>query len=264
MDKNSRIFSIRTSDGKSLKFEYKDSLPSAASLAKQYAIAGYPDRYVVFTEKQTAFSAMGTPLSNGESENGIFLSCILRPSIFRSQAGVISPLSALACTLALEEYTSKALGIGWTSDIYCDGNKIGGVTMESLLDEKSSYEYYEYIIVTFAIKLDEKNFPKRLTDMVRQVFEEDNLSIPMIMAKTILNKFFSLYADLKNPEKHLATFATKFALADKKITYLDNGKKKSARVVGINNDDLSLCIETRDGRRINVSSSSSVIIPTKL
>lgn len=261
MQNNKKVFNISMSDGNSVKFEYRDALPSAAALAKQYAVAGYPDRYVVFTEKQTDFSTLGTPLSSGESEHGIFLSCILRPSIYRSQAGVIRPLSALACTQALEEYTSKMLGIGWTSDIYCEGNKIGGVSMEALPTDNNSYEY---IIVTFAIKLDEKNFPKRLTDMVKQVFEENNLSVPMIMAKTVLNKFFSIYSDLKNYEKYLAAYTAKFALNDKKITYLDNGRKKSAKVIGINKDDISLCIETRDGKRINVSSPSSVIIPTKL
>jgi BirA family biotin operon repressor/biotin-[acetyl-CoA-carboxylase] ligase len=258
-DKN--IFNIRTSDGNTIKFEYRDSLPSVASLAKKYALAGYPDRYVIFAEKQTALSALGTPLSSGESENGIFLSCILRPSIFLSQAGVIGPLSALACILALEEYTAKDLGLGWTSDLYCEGNKIGGVTMEAKPDSPTSFEY---IIVTFAIKLDEKNFPRRLTDMVRQVFEENNLSVPMIMAKTILNKFFLLYSDLKNPEKHLATYASKFALADKKVTYINNGKKRSARIIELNKNDMTLCIETRDGKRINVSSPSTVIIPNKL
>ena len=48
------------------------------------------------------------------------------------------------------------------------------------------------------------------------------------------------------------------------VTYIDNGKKKSAKVIGINKDDLTLCIETRDGRKINVSSPSTVIIPNKI
>ena len=240
MQNDFNIYSFRSSDGNMVKLEYRQSLPSTMALAQKYAQMGYPDRYTVFAEKQTAFSALGAPLTDGESEQGIFLSCILRPSLFPSQASFIGPLSALTLTLALEEHTTKKIGIGWKSNIFCEGVKIG------------------------CVEIDEKNFPPRLTDMVRQVFEEDCVSIPMIMAKTVLNKFFSIYTELKSPAKHLNSYANKFALTDKKITYLENGKKKSAKVIGINKDDLTLNIETRDGRKINVSSISSVTIPNKI
>lgn len=261
MQNESSIFHFRASDGNTVKLEYRESLPSTAELAREYAGMRYPDRYAVFTEKQTGISALGEPLSNSESDKGLFLSCILRPSIFPSQAGSIGPLSALALALALEEHSSKKMGIGWVSDIYCDNIKIGGITVEGKLD---SFTSYEYLIITFAVRLDEKNFPPRLTDMVRQVFEENNISVPMIMAKTVLNKFFSIYKELKNPTKHLNIYASKFALTDTKIKYVENGKKKSAKVVGINKNDLTLIIETKDGNRLNISSPSSVIIPNKL
>ena len=85
------VFSFRTSDGNTVKLEYHTSLPSTAKLAKDYANSAYPDRYVVFAERQTAVSATGAPISEGDSESGLFLSCILRPSIFSSQAGSIGP-----------------------------------------------------------------------------------------------------------------------------------------------------------------------------
>lgn len=261
MQSEINIFSFRASDGNTVKLEYRESLPSTSALAREYASAGYPDRYTVFTEKQTVISALGEPLSSGESEKGLFLSCILRPSIFPSQAGAVGPLSALALSLALEEHTAKKMGIGWVSDIYCDNVKIGCVNVEGKFD---SYTSYEYLIINFAVRLDEKNFPPRLTDMVRRVFEEDNISVPMIMAKTVLNKFFSIYKDMKNPAKHLNLYAGKFALTDKKIKFTEDGKKKNAKIVGINKEDLTLIIETRDGRRINISSPSAVIIPNKL
>lgn len=258
---NSGVFSFRASDGNTVKLEYRESLPSAAALAREYAKAGYPDRYAVFTDKQTSVSALGNFLSDNESESGLYLSCILRPSIFPSQAGAIGPLGTLAFALALEEHTSKQLGIGWVSDVYCDGAKIGGVAVEGKLDNFTSYEY---LIINFSVKLDKKNFPPRLTDMVRQVFEDDNVSVPMIMAKTVLNKFFSIYRELKNPAKNLNLYASKFVLTDKKIKYVEDGKKRTVRVVGINKDDLTLMIETKDGRQIRISSPTAVIIPKKI
>lgn len=261
MPNEKNVISFRAADGNTVKLEYIDSLPSAEALAREYARSGYPDRYAVFTEKQTSLSALGEVISEKDSEKGLFLSCILRPSIFPSQAGCIGPLSAVALAAALEEHTMKNIGIGWLSDIYCDGIKIGTTSVEGKLDDFTSYEY---LIVSFAVKLDPKKFTPRLTDMVKQVFEDGNQSISMIMAKTVLNRFFTIYKEIKAPQKHLNHYVDRFVLKDKKIKYIDEGKKKTARVVDINKENLTLVIETKDGRRINVSSRSAVIIPNKI
>ena len=261
MTEDKNIISFRAADGNTVKLEYKESLPSAEALARDYAKAGYPDRYAVFTERQTSVSALGDVISEKEAEKGLFLSCILRPSIFPSQAGCIGPLSAVALAAALEEHTMKNIGIGWISDIYCDGIKIGTTSVEGKLDDFSSYEY---LIVSFAVKLDPKKFTPRLTDMVRLLIEEGNQSITMIMAKTVLNRFFTIYKDIKAPEKHLNHYMDRFALKDKKIKYIEDGKKKTARVVEISKENLTLVIETKDGRKINISSQSAVIIPNKI
>ena len=255
------LFTFRASDGNTVKLEYSPSLPSAALLAKEYAASGVKDRYIVFTERQTALSALGTPLAEGESENGIYISCILRPSIFPSQAGLIGPLGALAFASALEEHSPKKFGIGWVSDIYCEGKKIGGCFVEGKFD---SFTSYEYLIVNFAVKTDKENFPPRLTDMVRQVFEEGNISLGMIVAKTVINRFFNIYRDLKNPGKNMDKYKERFVLTGKKIKYIEEGKKKTAKVVSIDKKHCTLNIESKDGRQISVTSPSSVIIPNKI
>jgi hypothetical protein len=42
----------------------------------------------------------------------------------------------------------KEIGIGWISDIFCDGVKIGGATIEGKLESRTSYEY---LILSFAV-----------------------------------------------------------------------------------------------------------------
>ena len=216
MLKDKEVRSFRVSDGNTVRLECRSNITSTVDIAREYARAGYPDRYVIFAERE------------GDMGDGLYLSCILRPSIFPAQAGLIGPLAAVAFATALEEHTSKKLGIGWVSDIYCDGIKVGGCSVEGKLDNFTSYEY---MIISFAVRLDEKIFPPRLTDMIRTVFEADNTSVAMIIAKTVLNKFFTLYRDLKSPEKHMDVYRTKFALIGKRIKYLSDGKKKSAKVV---------------------------------
>jgi BirA family biotin operon repressor/biotin-[acetyl-CoA-carboxylase] ligase len=256
-----RIVNVRASDGSTVKIEYREALPSTLELARKYAREGYPDRYVVFTERQASSAITGTKLSEGEYEHGVFISCILRPAFFPAQAGLVGHLSAVALVTALEEHTTKPLGLGWVSDVYCDGVRIGGCAVEGKLDSHASYEY---MIVTLAVRLDNDNFPPRLTDMVRKVFESDNDSIPMIIAKTVLNKFFAAYISIKNPGKYMDAYSRKFLLYDKKIKYRSGDKRRRCRVVDVDKQTGLLIVETRQGVTETVKSPSLVTMPKKI
>ena len=166
-----RTLIMRTQDGKILHLECHSSVPSTHELARSYAQSGYTDGYVVFSENQTKLTATGAVLAEGASERGVYLSCILRPSIFPSQAGFLGAMSSVALITALEEHTTKRLGLGWVSDVFCEGKKIGAAQVEGKLDNFTSYEF---IIVTFSAELSEENFPPRLTDLIRKVFESEN------------------------------------------------------------------------------------------
>lgn len=253
---------MRTKDGNIIHLECHDSVESTVSLARKYAKAGYADRYVVFSENQTAVSATGEPLPEGQTEKGVFMSCILRPSIFPSQAGFLGEMSAVALITALEEHTSKRLGLGWISDIYCEGQKIGTVMTEGMLD---SFASYEYIIVTFSVRLSEANFPARLSDLIKKVFESENTSVSMIIAKDILEKFATLYPKrLKTPEKFMDTFKQKFTLRGIKVKYIDSGKVRRCKILGVDSSDGTLIVECRGGIVKHISMQRNVFMPKKI
>lgn len=249
-------------DGNVVKMECHESLPSAYELARMYAKHGYPDKYVVFSERQTRFSASGEIIKPGTSERGVYLSLILRPSIFPSQASFLGPISAVALITALEEHTAKSLGLGWISDVYCEGRKIGGTTTEGMLDNFSTYEY---IIINFSVRLSDSDFPPRLNDLIKKVFESENTSISMIIAKNILSKFFALYPrSLKSAEKVMEIFKKKFILAGTKITYSENGRKKRAKIIAVDSDDASLIVSARGGKIKRIISRRDLDIPRKI
>jgi len=255
------ITSFRLFDGSNVKLEYHEALPSTSALAKSYASLGFSDRYVIVTEKQASSQITKTKLSEGEFENGLFISILLRPSFFPSQMGLLGPLSATALLTALEMHSDKAFGIGWLSDIYCEGENLGGVLVEGKLD---SYSSFEYMIVSFAIKVDEKKFAPRLTDMIRKVFDKENESVGMIIAKSIINRFFAVYQDIKNPAKHISLYKRRFLLSGKRIKYIKEEKKHRCRVVDVDSESFALICEMPSGERISITSPSSVIIPDKI
>ena len=253
------VTTMRATDGSVIKLECHDALTSTSRLAKQYAKLSYPDRYVVFAEGKKKLDADGK--YRGDVERGVYMSCILRPSIFPSQAALISAMSAVAMSTALEEHTTHNIGIGWVSKIYCDGRLIGEVTIEGKLDNFTSYEF---LIVTFSASLTEENFPPRLTDLIRKVFESDNSSVYVIIAKTILNKFFPLYSNIKNHAKFMDIYRQKFIMRGQKIRYASNDGKQTCKVLGVDEDNCSLIVEDSRKEIIKINTPNKVTIPKKI
>lgn len=246
------IVSMRASDDTIVKLECHERLLSTSALAKQYAKMGYPDRYVVIAESER---------QKGSDKKGLYMSLLLRPSFFPSQAALLSSLATVALVTALREHTTKQLGIGWVSNVYCEGKTIGGISIEGKLDNFTSYEY---IVINFSVVLSAENFPPRLTDLVRKVFESENSSIAMIIAKTVLNKFFPLYANMRSNTTFMNHYRQSFLFHGKKIKHTENGKKKSCKVLGINNDDCALIVELKNGDIKHITSPTGVIIPKKI
>ena len=87
-----RTLIMRTQEGKILHLECHGAIASTHELARYYAGKGYTDGYVVFSEKQTRFSSLGAPLSDGKGERGVYLSCILRANAFehRVEVGILA------------------------------------------------------------------------------------------------------------------------------------------------------------------------------
>ena len=253
------VTTMRATDGSVIKLEYHDALPSTARLAKQYAKLGYADRYVVFAEGKKKLDADGK--YRGDIERGVYMSCILRPSIFPSQAALLSSLSAVAMTTALEEHTTHNIGIGWVSKIYCDGKLIGDVTIEGKLDNFTSYEY---IIVNFSAALSDEDFPPRLTDLIRKVFESDNSSVYVIIAKTILNKFFPLYSNFKNHTKFMDIYRQKFIMRGQKARYNSPLGKQTCKILGVNEIDCALIVEDSHKKVVHISTPNLVSVPKKI
>ncbi len=256
-----KMFSFRMADGSVVKMEAYDTLPSTAALAKKYAEAGYPDRYVIFADRQTTATITGTKLKGGQSEEGVFMSCILRPSLFASQSAFFGPMAATALATALAEHTAARLGIGWVSDIYCEGRRIGGVELLGKLDK---YTAFEYLIVTFAVKITQKNFPPRITDMIRKVFESENASLPMIIGRTVLTRFFALYPAVKTPQKFMDAYLAQFALRGQTVKLLKDGRTTRAKVLSVDSKDGALMLESKKHEVIRVTTRGSVILPKRI
>ena len=246
------MINMRTFDNSIVKIECHDRVDSCQDIAREYAKEGYADKYAVVSKYDHKL---------GGDDKGIYMSLLLRPSFFPSQAGLLSALSVSAFAKALAEHTEMRIGIGWVSSIYCEGKHIGGVSVEGKLGDMNGYEY---IIINFAVKLSDEDFPPRLTDLVKRIFENDNHSITAIIAKNILNKFFPLYANMRSSTKFMQTYKQRFVLTGHRVKRIKNGKRSSPRVLGIRTEDCALLLEAKNAPFDVVTSPTEVIIPKSI
>ena len=139
---------------------------------------------------------------------------------------------------------------------------MGSISVEGKLDNFTSYEY---LIINFYLPLEKEKFPPRLTDMIRKVFESESASIAMIIAKNILGKFFSLYADIKSPQKIMNSYRNLFVQRGIRIKCTVEGNyKATCKVLGVDNATCSLIVEERGGKVSNVTTPAGISLPKKL
>ena len=261
MENAAQVITYRTADGNVLPIECHEALPSTAVFAREYARKGYPDHYCIFAQAQTDTTLTGTRLSEGTTDSGVFISCILRPRFFPSQAGPLGELCAVALASALEQHTDRLMDIGWISDIYCEGKRIGGCALESKLD---AYTAYEYLIVTFAVHTDGRLFPCRLSDMVKEVFSENHAAVPLRMCESILDRFFHLYRNMQAVHTFLDDYRRRFIMTGLPVSYQEGEKKHRGRILGIDPDDGCLRIDLGRAGMRKVAGRANLTLPKRV
>ena len=111
MPDTSKAVNVKLADGTTVKIEYLKDVISTTHIAREYAKAGYPDKYIVISETQRSTHLTGRKLKEGEFERGVFISCVLRPAFFPTQAGLIGHTTAVALAEALKNGDIAGAGI---------------------------------------------------------------------------------------------------------------------------------------------------------
>ncbi len=243
---NYGMTSIRSARGGLLKLEWHSNVRSTSGIAKQFAESNYPNGYVICADSRYKCDSEGKLTK--EIQHGLFMTVLLRPSFFPSQAILLRALAASAFASGLAEYTPKHIGIGWPGSIYCNGVRIGKVSIEGKLNPDTSYEY---LLVSFEAIFSDKDFAPRLCDLVAQVFGVYNEDLISMMARKIITAFDSFYSVMKTSTKFMDIYRQRFLFRGKKITYIKDGKKEKRLVLGVDRHSGALMVERKESDRGN-------------
>lgn len=134
------------------RIEWHDTLGSTNDRARELAIQGVPNGFVVGTDAQTAGRGRKGSTWLSEPGNGLAMSIVVRPSWPLERWGWISLTAGLAVAETLTEW-GLAPKIKWPNDVLIEGRKICGILIETVGTAA---------VIGIGINVNEREFPPDL------------------------------------------------------------------------------------------------------
>lgn len=157
---------------------YFREIDSTNNRAKALAAEGVPEGTVVVADMQTAGRGRRGRQWFSPSNQGIYVSVVLRPSLPLREISRISLVAAVAVAETLrEEYGLDAL-IKWPNDILIDHKKIAGILSEAVIDTVG----LEYMVVGIGLNINQdlSQFPADLRMPATSLRVEKNQAVARV------------------------------------------------------------------------------------
>ena len=174
---------------------------SSNTVAKVLCQGGEAEGSVVVVESQTqGRGRMGRSFIS-ESENGLYMSVILRPSIPADRCVNVTVMCAVAVKEAIESLTDRRCGIKWVNDIYIGEKKCCGILTEASFDFESGS--LQYVVVGIGVNLcpPKGGFDKEIEEIACGVYENEcPKDFKEKLCAQIINRLFYHYERFEKGE----------------------------------------------------------------
>lgn len=247
----SKIVTSRSPGGRLLTIERIDDLPSSpADYLEGLARTGSEAGYVL-----VAGDAL-TRKNEGELTVGI----LLRPALSPSRGGMIAVLGATALARTVRRHSTHEPLIRWVSDVYEGKLRLASVATRAALTPTGGFAY---VTVCLSLRITPA-FAESLGDVVRSIFSSHRDTLADRVAETLITEFYTLYEGYATTDNtaFLDEYRALSLLRGKRIRYWQNGKRRRATVVGID-DDAHLVVSPRRGRSVILSSAAELYDPRR-
>ena len=106
-------------------------------IAYELAQKGMKEGAVILADEQVKGKGRHGRHWSSPSKGGIYMSCILRPSIAPNEISRITLLAAIAVAQAIRDFSSLEVTIDWPNDIMMDQKKLCGILTEMRAEQDS-------------------------------------------------------------------------------------------------------------------------------
>ena len=172
-----------------------DKADSSNNIAKELAKSGAPEGTVIAVKKQTqGRGRMGRSFISS-SENGLYMSVILRPAVSPDKCVDITVIGAVAVARAIEKLCPKKCSVKWVNDIYIDEKKVSGILTEASVKDGT----IDYAVIGIGVNLTppEGGFDSEISHIACAMYEGDApTDIKSRLLAEITDSFFKIYKEL--------------------------------------------------------------------
>jgi BirA family biotin operon repressor/biotin-[acetyl-CoA-carboxylase] ligase len=215
--------SIKNELDKERKIYIYDKAGSSNTIARDLCLNGEEEGSIVIVKSQTQGKGRMGRSFLSSSENGLYMSVILRPQIPAEECVNITVLGAVAVLEAIEELTNKQAQIKWVNDIYINDKKCCGILTEASIDVKSGGLNYAIIGIGVNLCPPKGGFDKEIQDIACGVYEDTCPSdFKYKLCAQIVNKLFKYYDSIQS-KSYLKQYKEKSYIIGKDVdVYVGN------------------------------------------
>ncbi len=160
---------------------------------RDIAAEGEKEGAIAVAEQMTAGRGRRGRPWEAPAGSGIWLSILLRPSILPSEASILTLVTGLAVSKAIEEETGLTVGIKWPNDIMLNGKKLVGILTEMECEMQETH----FVIVGIGINVNTTEFPAGLKKTATSLYRESGRAFSRKkILQRVLEKFETLYEEL--------------------------------------------------------------------
>ncbi|MBQ7353347.1 MAG: biotin--[Clostridia bacterium] len=178
-----------------------DKVDSTNNIAKMLAQQGKKEGTVVIAKSQAqGRGRMGRSFIS-DSENGLYMTIILRPTVLASECVSITVIGAVAVCEAIEKICGKECLIKWVNDIYINEKKVSGILTEAAIDFESGRLQYAIIGIGINVSPPKEGFSKEIEDIATAIYEKSPQGeVKSMLCAEIIDRFFFHYNKIEKKE----------------------------------------------------------------
>ncbi len=224
-----------------------EEIPSTNTEAKRLAQNGASEGDIIIAKSQSAGKGRMGRSFISNSENGLYMSIILKPTIPVDQCVYITVLGAVSVLDAIEETSGIECQIKWVNDIYINEKKVSGILTEASMDFESASVQYAILGIGINITPPKNGFHKDIENIATSIFTQNNCprDYKSILCAKIIDNFFQGYKNLEKKE-FIEKYRQKSLLIGKEVDVQVGNDITTGMVLDVD-ENARLVVKAKDG-----------------
>lgn len=224
-------------------------IDSTNTRAKELALEGAPEGFLIIAEEQTIGKGRLGRHWVSPPGVGIWMSLVLRPKLYPSDAPKITLIAALSMVEAINSVTGLKAGIKWPNDILIRGRKVCGILTEIHADP----DIIDYVVLGIGINVNTKqsDFPEALRDAATSLYIEKGHKITRNdMIRAVIERIevnYTKYLDSRDFDSVLSELRRHSVTLGRQVKVI--GRTEALEGVALDYaEDGALLIQTENGQ----------------